>query len=136
MPGTSIRSDCTKISSFTIFKSVHYGVYYQASSNIIVDSNIIIDSQINVLAKVVFPSILSHQTSNKYSIIRNSLIVGKSRDFSCSKDLVPNDFNSFHARTIRAFGAGSRGSGKIGIVWADFSSAPNGAPFKPWLIIF
>ena len=133
MPGTSLRSDCTKISSFTIYKSVHYGIYYQDGSNIVVDSNIIIDSQINVFAKVVFPSILSHQTSNKYTLIRNSLIVGKSKDFSCTKDLIPNDFNSLYATTITAFGAGLNGRGKIGIAWADFNSATNGAPFKPWL---
>ncbi len=67
---------CLRISSFTVFKSSHYGIYYQAGSSVTMDSNILVDNQVNVIAKVIRPSILEHTVSGKVYNLKNSLIVG------------------------------------------------------------
>ena len=128
--------DCLKISTFTIFKSTHYGIYYQSQQSVNIESNILIDNQINVLSKVIFPSILQHTLSNKYYNLKNSVIVGQSSTFDCVRDVKPNDFNFLKAATINSFGAGLNSKGMIGVTWADFSSGSNAAPYKPWYFYY
>ena len=111
---------CIKISGFTIFKSSHYGIYYQSYASLIVDSNVLIDNQINVFSMVIAPPGLSHLTSNKTILVQNSLIVGRSLKYDCDKDIKPDDLNFQYATTITAYGAGNDVQGKIGIIWANF----------------
>lgn len=128
--------NCTKISKFTIFKSVHHGIYYNNAPSVIVDSNILVDNQLNVLLKVIKPAITEHEMSGKTMTVKNSLIVGKTDSFDCINDIYPNNINTKFAKTITAYFTGnlpaSSPRGKAGISWADFSSGSNGAPYKPW----
>jgi hypothetical protein len=132
--------NCSKISKFTIFKSVHYGIYYQNKPSVIVDSNILVDNQINVLLKVIDPPVLEHIISRKTMVVKNSLIVGKTDSFDCLNDIYPENVNTKWAKTIRAYFAGNLPEnsprGKVGVSWADFSSGSNGAPYKPWYFFF
>ena len=122
--------DCIKISGFTVFKSVFWGIYYQGPQSVIVDSNVLVDNQVNVFAMVIGPSILGHVLSNKFYTLSNMLIVGKSSTFNCTKDVRPSDFNELFATNIASFSGKSNGF--VGCVWANFLSGANGAPVKPW----
>ena len=125
---------CIRISGFTVFKSIYWGIYYQGTQSIIIDSNVLVDNQINVFALVVKPSILIHELSNKTYMLTNSLIVGKSSTFDCAVDVWPNDINQFFAITSASFSGldNKYFEGVVGCVWANFISAANGAPIKPW----
>ena len=123
---------CVRISGFTVFKSSHWGIYYQGFASVIVDSNTLIDNQVNVFTFVFSPSILNHETTNKTARVKDTAIVGRSSQFNCSSDTKPNDLNLNQATTITAYGAGVDNQGFIGIVWANFLSGANGAPGKPW----
>jgi hypothetical protein len=127
--------DCVSISGFTVFKSVHYGIYYQNNQSLVVDSNILIDNQVGLLGIVLQPSSLFHEIGNKTITVSNTMIVGNSPFLNCTTDLKPNDLNFQLAKTIKAIGAGTTSTGKIGIVWPNFLNAPNGAPFKPWFAL-
>ena len=112
--------NCIKIGGFTIFKCSHYGIYYQSYAALILDSNTLIDNQIGAFYMVLGPKGLEHQAANKTIIVQNSLVVGRSLQYSCEKDIKPDDLNYVQADTITAYGAGDDENGKIGIIWANF----------------
>jgi hypothetical protein len=124
--------NCVRMSGFTVFKSSHWALYYQGEADLLVDSNQLIDNQVNVFSMIIRPPSITHELENKTANIANSLIVGQSSSFDCSKDIKPNDLNFRMAKTVTSYGSGSNELGKIGIVWAQFMSGPNGAPYKPW----
>ena len=97
---------CVLISNFTVYKSSHWGIYYQGYQSLIADSNILIENQVNIFTIVFDPESVLHLTSNKNVQISNSLIVGRTNTFDCDRDVKPNDLNYQQATTIRAFGAG------------------------------
>ncbi len=123
---------CLEMSNFIIYKSTHYGIYYQGPASFVSDSNILIDNQINIMAIVYRPSLLTHEYVEKKYLVKNSLIVGQSPSFNCEKDRKPDDLNFQEAFGIRAFGAGVDKNGVVGLVWANFYTGSNGAPLKPW----
>ena len=129
---------CIRISGFTVFKSMYWGIYYQGPQSIIIDSNVLVDNQVNVYALVIKPNILLHQMSNKTYLLTNSLIVGKSSTFDCEADIWPSDTNTLFARSITSFSGvySNDFDGVVGCVWANFISGSNEAPTKPWYLIF
>ena len=133
---TYSQLDCVSISSFTVFKSAHWGIYYQNTQSVIMDSNILVDNQVGVFSHVLLPNMLTHEPTSKTMRIRNTIFIGRSSAFNCSTDLKPNDFNSLWATKITAFGAGPEPneSGMIGLTPANFLGAGNGMPKKPWFV--
>lgn len=125
---------CIKISSFTIFKSMHWGIYYQGTQSLLVESNKLIDNFVGVFSMVYDPSAVSHIKSDKWYTVRNSLVVGRSIEFDCIKDIRPNDTNYLSAKKIVSYGAGPGNTGKIGLIWSNFIGGSNGAPYKPWFV--
>ena len=104
---------CVSISNFTVFKSAHWGIYYQNPYRVILDSNILVDNQVSVFTMVDGPRSLDHATSNKTVKVTNSLFVGRSSSFDCIRDVKPSDLNFVSAITIPAFGAGNTALYKI-----------------------
>ena len=99
---------CVAYSHFTIFKSTFYGIYYQNPQQLILDSNIMIDNQVSVFSMILGPSSTDHVPSNKTVQITNSLFVGRSSSFDCTRDVKPNDLNILSSDTMPSFGAGIR----------------------------
>ena len=130
------NANCLKLSYFTVFKSVYYGIYYNNELKLMLENNILVDNQINIFTRVIHPDVLAHVMSNKTVTITNSIIVGKSDSFKCDTDLLPDDLSFVWARTAKSYGAGLDSTGKIGIVWSDFNSGTNSAPYKPWYYLF
>ena len=123
---------CLKISEFTIFKTMHWAIYYQGIQSVILDSNKLIDNYVSAFTYVIRPPPILHLVSNKFYINKNSLIVGQSSGFNCLKDVRTFDLNFNSAIQIQTFGAGKNLMGKIGLVWSNFLGKDNGAPVKPW----
>jgi len=126
--------DCVSMSGFTVFKAVHWGIYYQNTQRIVMDSNILVDNQVGVFSNILIPNMLSHEPTSKTLQIRNSIFIGRSTSFNCSTDTKPNDFNSLWATKIVAFGAGPAESGMIGLTPGNFLGSGNGMPKKPWFL--
>lgn len=122
---------CVKISAFTIFKSSHYGIYYQGKGELLASENVLVDNQINVFTIVIEPGALTHTAAEKKVVIENSLIVGKSTAFDCLKDVKPNGISERRS-VMDSFGAGVSQRGKIGIVWPNFIGLNNRAPIYSW----
>ena len=123
---------CIRMNGFIISKSTYFGLYYQGLQNLVVDTSIFIDNQVNVFSIVFDPSVLTHQDGGKTYTVRDSLLVGQSPSFNCTNDIKPNDINTRYADKLVAFGAGANEKGKVGIVWSNFMSGSNMAPYKPW----
>jgi hypothetical protein len=124
---------CVAISGFTVFKSVHFGIYYQNAPSVVLDSNILVDNQVGIYTFILGPSVLDHVLSGKTCQIKNTVIVGRSSSFNCSTDLKPKDFNARNAPLIFAVGCGADNAGMCGLTIADFISRSNGmTDGKPW----
>lgn len=123
---------CIKISGFTVFKAMHYGIYYQGRQSIILDANKLVDNFVGAFTFVIEPAPILHQISNKFYTNKNSLIVGQSVDFNCESDVRTYDLNYNSAIRITTFGAGVEELGRIGLVWSNFIGGTNKAPYKPW----
>jgi hypothetical protein len=133
---TYSQLDCVLMSTFTVFKSVNWGIYYQNPQAVIFDSNVLVDNRVGVLALVIEPNEVTHEPTSKTVKIRNSIFIGRSSSFNCTTDVSPTDFNSKWALSIRAFGAGPEPneSGMIGLVSGCFLGAQNKMPKKPWFV--
>jgi hypothetical protein len=131
-PDYGLTLPCIRLRNFTVFKSSHWGIYYQKSSSLILESNVLVDNQINLFGIVIEPSPLTHEVASKSMVVRNSIIVGQSLSFDCLRDVKPDDLNFKLATSITAIGAGSSNTGKIGILWGNFLAASNQAPYYPW----
>jgi hypothetical protein len=126
---------CLSITNFVVFKSAHWGIYYQNPSSVIIDSNILVDNKVGIAALTIGPDQSSHRLTGYTIQISNSILIGRSASFNCSTDLKPDDFNSQNAVTIAAYGAGPTEVGNIGMVMGTFLGASNTAPRKPWYIL-
>ena len=97
---------CVSFSHYTIFKSTNYAIYYQNPHRLILDSNILIDNQVSIFAMVLGPSGLEHLTSNKTVEVTNTLFVGRSASFDCTRDVKPSNLNYLMAPLMVSYGAG------------------------------
>jgi len=125
---------CVSVIGFTVFKAVHWGIYYQNTPSVIIDSNILVDNQVGLISFVLAPSMLGHVLSGKTAQISNTIFIGRSSTFNCLTDVKPTDFNALNAMTIYAFGAGRNGLGIVGLTVGNFIANSNGMPHKPWYV--
>ena len=125
--------NCTRIAGFLVFKASAYGIYYQGFGELDATDNLLIDNQIGVFGMVIGPKALYHEAANKQCIVRNSIIVGHSKTFSCSEDVERMSVSDeSKKRRMNTFGAGENQKAKIGIVFTSFTSSNNGAPILSW----
>ena len=141
LTGAVIRVDttipstqCIQIDGFTIYKSTHFGIYYQnVADMVIISNNILIENQINVFQFTITPPSLTHIAANKRAIIKNNLIIGQTQYFNCTSDVKPSSLFATKAEaSCFSYGAGPTGTGKIGVVWSNFQDGTNRMPLKPW----
>lgn len=124
---------CSRLRNFTIFKSFYWGIYYQSPYSLIEESNVLVDNQVSLFSMIIQPSPLTHELASKFHIVRNSIVVGQSSSFNCTRDVPPSkDISYIQATSSKAIFSGANSTGKIGITWANFLAGGNGAPFKPW----
>jgi hypothetical protein len=91
-----------------------------------------IENQMNIYGMVIRPNILEHRLSNKKYYVRNSLIVGQSSSFNCTRDVFDLTLSFNKSSVINSYGAGLSKRGKIGMIWSNFLSGSNQADKKPF----
>lgn len=131
VPEDAFKFKCIRIAGFTIFKSQYYGIYYQSSGEVVVESNTLIDNQIGAFTIVFNPSAASHIVTNKKYYARDLVVVGRSKEFDCEKDVYPKNISDSKS-LMNTFGVGDDSKGKIGLVWPTFIGGSNNCPKKPW----
>lgn len=130
---TLFKLKCTKIAGFTVFKSLHWGIYYEAYGSLIAENNILIDNQVSLFSMVVEPDPVEHKAESRTTIVRNSLMIGQTPVFDCTSDIAPKNINSFYATMFAgSYGAGTKHVSKIGMVFSSFMGKTNKAPLEPW----
>ncbi len=82
---------------------------------------------------VTAPGVLSHAATSKKCRARDMVVVGRSPRGVCGSvaDEQPRNASDVHS-LMQTFGAGVGNRGRIGLVWPNFVSGPNGVPGKPW----
>ncbi|CAH1789358.1 unnamed protein product [Owenia fusiformis] len=130
LPGT-FSGSCLQITNFTIWRSVHAGVYIQQGINHVHISNVkLLDNTLGAGMLNIGPAALSHVGVEKSFTISDSLIVGTSDDFECSMT-IPNDVNI--ALSSLASTGKTQTGGRQGLFWPSFMSSDNAAPTKKFL---
>ncbi|XP_077870118.1 fibrocystin-L-like [Saccoglossus kowalevskii] len=117
---------CSKISNFLVYRSYDFGVWFHPQCSVMMSNLVLVDNYASVMPMVYGPPALSHQTSDKFVSIDNSLFVGTSPSFDCSTAQSKSDAvqQSFTHRAPR-----TPSGGKSGFTWASFTSTTSGAPF-------
>ena len=77
LPEYPAPSPCVKVSGFTVYHSDVYAVYTQTGSSTELEDLILADNTLGIMSMVIGPGALSHQTSDKYVKLSNSLVVSK-----------------------------------------------------------
>jgi hypothetical protein len=126
------KTTCVRVSGFTVFKSSHWGLYLNTPLSLLIEANTLIENQVGVFPFVIFPKSTDHDASNKTIVVQNNVIVGRTPQFNCDRDVKPDDMNANLAELMYSYGAGADYKGFIGIVWSNFISDRNGAPINHW----
>ena len=130
LPEDEVTGDCAMYSGFVVWKNYDYGLYYQNGASIKIDNNVIAESRQGIWTGVFGFDPLEHEIGNQYAIISNTLIIGATSSFDCSKDVTPANDNIPLSSLARPVMAPS--GGMIGMVFPTFMWKDNAAPTKPF----
>ncbi|KAL3886657.1 hypothetical protein ACJMK2_026637 [Sinanodonta woodiana] len=121
---------CTRLANFKLWKNHDYGLYYNNGPSIKLTDNVLIENGVNIFSMVVGPVSLDHQYENKFAYVSDTVLVGRTSSFDCSKDVLPvGDTNidlssKNRPKTIN--------DGMVGLVLTTFTAGSNKAPEKPF----
>lgn len=79
---------CSLLYGYKIWRNYDYGIFTFSQSSVIVDNVIAVDNTVSMFPNTWGPPSLSHKTADKYFILRNSLIVGRSPNYDCADDSI------------------------------------------------
>lgn len=96
--GRFLDGDCTGMDGSTIWKSWNIGIFPFVESSVTITNSQIADSRIGFMGISIGPSDILHQTTDRETIIRNSLFVGYSSNEKCLEDeTIPETTLGFYA---------------------------------------
>ena len=120
---------CLQLSHFTIYSCYHYGIFTYSRSGVYMENNVLVDNNAALLLNVFSPPALSHQTSTKTVMIKNTVIVGASPYLTAEDDVIVPEVSS-HAKSFSPML--SPDDGHIGIILSSFLSGRGHFPKSPW----
>ena len=120
---------CLQLSYFTIYSCYHYGIFTYSTSGVYMENNTLIDNNAALLLNVYHPPALSHETSNKTIVIKNTVIVGASLNLTLEDDAIVPEVSS-HSLSFSPMLA--PGGGHIGIILSSFLSGRGHYPLDSW----
>ena len=120
---------CLQLSYFTIYSCYHYGIFTYSRAGVYMENNVLIDNNAALLLNVYSPSALTHETSTKAIVIKNSTIVGASSNLTLEDDAVVPEVSS-HSLSFSPMLA--PGGGHIGIILSSFLSGRGHFPLASW----
>ena len=120
---------CLQLSYFTIYSCYHYGIFTYSRSGVYMENNVLVDNNAALLLNVFSPPALSHQTSTKTVMIKDTVIVGASPYLSSDDDAIVPEVSS-HAKSFSPMFA--PGDGHIGVILSSFLSGKGHFPKSSW----
>ena len=120
---------CLQLSYFTIYSCYHYGIFTYSRSGVYMENNVLVDNNAALLLNVYSPPALSHQTSTKTVMIKDTIIVGASPYLTSEDDEVVPEVTS-HSKSFSPMLA--PGGGHIGIILTSFLSGRGHFPKSSW----
>ena len=120
---------CLQLSYFTIYSCYHYGIFTYSRSGVYMENNILVDNNAALLLNVYSPPALSHQTSTKTVMIKDTIIVGASPYLTSEDDKVVPKVSS-HSKSFSPMLA--PGGGHIGMILSNFLSSIGHFPLTFW----
>ena len=73
--------DCARFSGFSVFRSYGYGFYSQTVCSVILENSVLVENKVGFFPMVFEPASDKHETEDKFTIIRNSLLVGETEHY-------------------------------------------------------
>ena len=125
-------SGCTRLSDFVIYNCYHYGIFSYSPAAIHINNSILINNKAGVYVSVIGPPALNHELGTKTVDIENTIIVSRSKDFSCDDDSKHPDIADHptsHSGLVSPTG------GHVGIVIPSFVSGRGHFPKAAWFTI-
>ena len=120
---------CLQLSYFTIYSCYHYGIFTYSRSGVYMENNVLVDNNAALLLNVFSPTALSHQTSSKTVMIKDTIIVGASPHLTSEDDAIVPEV-SYHSKSFYPMLA--PGKGHIGIILTSFLSSFGLFPMSSW----
>ncbi|KAK3587658.1 hypothetical protein CHS0354_042441 [Potamilus streckersoni] len=121
---------CTRLANFTLWKNHDYGLYYNNDPSTKLTDNVVIENGVNVFSMVIGPSSLEHQYDDKFVYVSDTVLVGRTSSFDCSKDVLPSGDPNIELSSKNR--PGVINGGMVGLVWTTFTAGSNMAPEKPF----
>ncbi|XP_052830942.1 fibrocystin-L [Octopus bimaculoides] len=129
---SSKKTECVKYTGFQISRCTDAGIYHNNRPGFIVEKCIFIENSLGVFPFVIGPPSLTHQTSSKEVVIRDSTFVGLTSSYDCSIDrLSKADPNIAYSSLSRS----NTDGWTVAIVCPTYTSGSNKAPDKPFFNI-
>ncbi|XP_029647330.2 fibrocystin-L-like [Octopus sinensis] len=126
------KTECVKYTGFHVSHCTDVGLYHNNEPGFILENSIFIENALGVFPFVIGPPSLTHQTSSKAVVIRNSTFVGLTSSYDCSIDrLSKDDPNIAYSSLSRS----NTDGWTVGIDWLTRTSGSNRAPDKPFINI-
>ena len=120
---------CLQLSYFTIYSCYHYGIFTYSRSGVYMENNVLVDNNAALLLNVFSPSALTHETSTKTIVIKNTTIVGASSHLTSEDDAVVPEVSS---HSLSFYPMLAPGGGHIGIILSSFLSGHGRFPLDSW----
>lgn len=120
---------CVRFAGFTVFKNRDYGIYYNNEPSLELSNNIFSDNVASMFPMVVKPNPLSHECSDKFVSLTNSIFIGKSSGYDCTGETPASGTYinlSGHCR-----GPTGPSGESMGVMFPQFTGGINNAPEKP-----
>ena len=122
--------NCTRFSGFSIIHSYGYGFYTQTDCSVIVENSILVENKVGFFPMVLKPESDKHEAAEKFSTIKNSLLVGETEHYDeCGAGWIDDTANPNIdlASSGLAFTSPVT-QGHIAISWPLFSAHGNLSP--------
>ena len=80
-------SPCTLICDFLTYGNLDYGIFTYAKFSVEIRDVISVDNTVGIFPNVWGPHALSHVAADKFVTVKNTLIMGTSPSYNCSRDM-------------------------------------------------
>ncbi|XP_048254422.1 fibrocystin-L-like isoform X3 [Haliotis rufescens] len=130
-----VSTTCIYLANLLLWRNYDYGIYYNQAASLKAKFIISIENGIGIFPMVVGPSALSHQTSDKFVEVTNSMFVGQTSSFDCDVHKFDSSDDNFKLSSqARSFAHGADTS-MVGLLFPQFTQGSNNAPEKPFISV-
>ncbi|XP_046549966.1 LOW QUALITY PROTEIN: fibrocystin-L-like [Haliotis rubra] len=122
-----VSTTCIYFANFLLWRNYDYGIYYNQVASLKARFITSIENGIGIFPMVVGPGALSHQTSDKFVEVSDSMFVGQTSSFDCNVHKIDSsDENWRFSSQARSFAHGV--ISMVGLLFPQFTGGGNAAP--------